>query len=692
MNGRAAARLAVTLVLVFAFGFSSAASAPPSVHFGAMWPAGLASGALLITPRALAPYVAVLIAALATLSFALGGYPVDVALGYGLGAALESVLVHQVLTAGWNRRVHLRSNSDFGRFVLACSVGAATGALAFTAVSALTGFGTPWKVGVATLLTHGAAQVILLGLFREPTHHVGEWGAKERAVAWVDTFAVTTLAFVPTEIPGLAFLVLPGLGWVALRAPMREAMLQLVVVGVIASTLTSAGFGPFANPFLNRNLDPEFRLLPLQAFLITCAMVAIPFSMSVGAQRRSATEALLERARSERLVQSARGIAIIGTDELGRIDLFSPGAELILGYTPAEVFGHSTRLFHTQAEIARQAAELGCPPTYLDVVQATSQLPPGSAREWEFICKDGTPRWLSTILSPITDETGTFVGYVATADDVTDRMETQSALEAALMSEREAVERLTEIDQVKDRFVSSVSHELRTPITNIVGYLELLMDGVYGLPSEDQARAMARIDLNSRRLLTLIDDLLTLSSMESMHQPRELAPVDLVTVMRRAEEIVRPGLMRRDLLLDVELPRDPVIVPGDGGQLERLVINLATNAVKFTLDGGRVTLRLREPRDGTGPVIEVEDTGIGIPEADQEMLFNRFFRAAQAREAAVPGSGLGLSIAKSIVELHGGQISATSVYGTGSTFRVEFPASNVLTPDELASPSPDGQR
>ena len=95
--------------------------------------------------------------------------------------------------------------------------------------------------------------------------------------------------------------------------------------------------------------------------------------------------------------------------------------------------------------------------------------------------------------------------------------------------------------------------------------------------------------------------------------------------------------------------------------------------MKFTLDGGRVTLRLIEARNGTGAVIEVEDTGIGIPEADQEMLFNRFFRATQARQAAVQGSGLGLSIAKSIAELHGGKISASSVYGAGSTFRVEFP-------------------
>ena len=144
-------------------------------------------------------------------------------------------------------------------------------------------------------------------------------------------------------------------------------------------------------------------------------------------------------------------------------------------------------------------------------------------------------------------------------------------------------------------------------------------------------------------------------------------------MLQRAEEIVRPGLRGRDLRLEVDLPDAPVVIAGDAGQLERLVINLATNAVKFTRDGGVVTLRLRAPADGIGAVIEVQDTGIGIPADDQAMLFSRFFRATQARESAVPGSGLGLSIAKSIAELHGGRISATSVFGSGSTFRVEFP-------------------
>lgn len=672
-------RLAVTLALMFGFGVSSVSNSADTIHSGAMWPAGLATGALLIAPRFLAPYVGALIAVLAAASFAVGGYPVDVSIGYGVGVTIESALVHQVLTASWSRAVYLRNSTDFGRMMLACGGGAVGGAVVFMAVSALTSFGTPWKVGVATLTIHAAAQLVLIGLFKEPVRHPGSLGRTERWAAWVISASVTVIGFIPIEMPSLAFLVIPALGWMALRAPMREAMVQLVVVAVIASTLTAEGYGPFSDPILVRDLDAEFTILPLQAFLIACAMVTIPFSMAVGAQRRSASEVHAERARSERLVQSARGIAIIGTDETGRINLFNPGAQLILGYAPDEVYGRSPQMFHTQTEIARQAAVLGCEPRYLTVVRATQNLPPGTAREWEYVRKDGVPRILATILSPITDEEGHLLGYVATADDVTDRVETQLALETALETEREAVRRLTEVDQVKDRFVSSVSHELRTPITNIVGYLELLMDGVYGEPNVDQSRAMNRIEMNSRRLLSLIDDLLTLSSIENLDQPRAVAPVDLVSVIRRAEEIVRPALMHRDLELKVEVPEHDVVIAGDAGQLERLVINLATNAVKFTLDGGTVTLRLEDAANGTGPVIEVEDTGIGIPESDLGMLFNRFFRAAQAREAAVQGSGLGLSIAKTIAELHGGQISATSVLGSGSTFRVEFPVGGVGT-------------
>ncbi|MCW2785800.1 MAG: sensor signal transduction histidine kinase [Marmoricola sp.] len=672
MSRNLSLRVTGLLVLMFALGIGAVTTSATGAHIGFMWPVGLASGTLVIAPRRYTPYLVPLIAVLAALSYVIGGYPGDVAVGYGVGIALEAVVAQSVLTVGWTQRLILVDINDLGRFALACLLGSLSAAFMFTIVASLTGFGVPWRVGVAVLVTHTAGEAILLGVFKQQLGSGQSYGITERTIAWTLTIWVTVLAFIPHEFPSTAFLIIPLLGWVAFRAPMREAMFQLVTVGVISSALTNAGHGPFTDPVLINRLDPEFQLMPLQAFLLACAMVSIPFSMAVSMQRRSAASALRERARSELLVQSARGIAIIGTDDIGRINLFSPGAESILGYTPEEVFGQSTRMFHTEAELARHARELRVDPTYVSVVRATGELPPGTARIWQYVRKDGIPRTLSTILSPITDDTGNFLGYVATADDITDRIDAQVALEKALRTERRAVRRLTEIDQVKDAFVSSVSHELRTPITNIVGYLELLMDGVYGSPNTEQIDAMNRIDLNSHRLLTLIDDLLTLSSMESIDQRRRRGQVDLAGVVTKASEMVLPSLTGRSLVLQLDLPDERVAVTGDAGELERLVINLATNAVKFTPDGGRIVLRLRAADGTCGPTIEVADTGVGIREEDRALLFTRFFRAPDAHERGVPGSGLGLSIAKAIADVHRGTISAISEPGKGSTFRVEF--------------------
>jgi PAS domain S-box-containing protein len=673
LNRTLGLRLAGVLTVMFGFGLGAVVSSPVGGHTGFMWPVGLASGALVISTRSATPYVVAAITSLTAITFLLGDYPVAVSFGYAVAITIEAIIAQRVLTLGWTQRLALVDSNDLGRFFFACALSALAGALGFTAVAAANDFGAPWRIGVAVFTTHLASEAVLLGLFKSYSGSTSSYGELERASAWVLTVTVTTVAFIPQEIPTLAFLVIPLLGWVAFRAPMRESLFQLLVVSVISSTLSNRGYGPFSDRYLLDRLDPEFQHLPQQAFLISCALVSIPFAMAVAMQRRSAAQALSERARSERLVQSARGIAIIGTDEIGRINLFSPGAESILGYTPEEVFGQSTRMFHTEAELARHASELGTDPTYVSVVRATGLLPPGTARTWQFVRKDGIPRTLSTILSPITDDNGDFVGYVATADDITDRIDAQSALQKALDTERRAVKRLTEIDQVKDAFVSSVSHELRTPITNIVGYLELMMDGDYGAPSPGQSDAMGRIDLNSRRLLTLIDDLLTLSSMESIDQRRRRGQVDLGAVVERAVEIVRPSLTERDLSFGIEVPEQPENIVGDSGELERLVINLATNAVKFTPDGGTIIVRLKGASAGCGPILEVQDTGIGIREEDRAMLFTRFFRTSHAHELGVPGSGLGLSIAKAISDVHGGRISAHSVHGHGSTFRVEFP-------------------
>src|SRR5690349_21407131 len=300
---------------MFGFGLSAVATQPDGGHSGFMWPVGLASGALVISPRRATPYVAAVITTLTAITFILGGYPTSVSFGYAVAVTIEAIVAQRVLTLGWTRRWALLDANDLGRFFFACALSALAGAAGFAAVSALAGFGVPWRVAVAVFTTHLASEALLLGLFKTYSGTASQYyGNAERAIAWVLTVAVTTIAFIPTEVPSLAFLVIPLLGWVAFRAPMREGLLQLLTVGVISSTLSNRGYGPFSDPALMGRLNPEFQHLPQQGFLISCAMVSIPFAMAVAMQRRSASQAQRERARSERLVQSARGIAIIGTD------------------------------------------------------------------------------------------------------------------------------------------------------------------------------------------------------------------------------------------------------------------------------------------------------------------------------------------------------------------------------------------
>lgn len=687
MDRVGAVRALVVLGLLFAFGLAAAEGAPMGSHIGYMWPVGLAAGALIISPRQARPFIAGLVPFVAFATYRLADLPTEISAGYSITVALEAIAAQQLLATGKRLRIEVVDVNDLIRYWTACIGAAGIGGSGFALTALISDYGDPAEVAIAAFVTHLASLAVLLGLFRSYPGPRVSFGYLERTLAWSITLLITLLVFLPVEQPGLAFAVIPPLGWLAFRAPTREAMWQLVVVSGIASVLSNLGNGPFAVD-QNDGLPPELAHLPLQFFLVCCAMITIPFSLAVAMQRRSADQALRERARSERLVQSARGIAIIGTDHLGRINLFSPAAAAILGYQPEEVYGQSTRMFHTDAELARQAADLNVDPTYVSIMRATAKLPPGTAREWQFVRKDGTARILSTILSPVTDELGRFVGYVATGDDITDRLDAQQALEGALSTERRAVRRLTQIDQLKDAFVSSVSHELRTPITNIVGYVELIQDGMFGDQTSGVADAMERIDQNSRRLLTLIDDLLTLSSLEHLDQRRRTSILDLGDVIHRAVDIVRPMLLRRDLELAVSIPPDPIPVSGDTSELERLVINLAANAVKFTPDGGWIAIRVRIEDDGTR-LIEIEDTGIGIPEADRAQLFERFFRTDDARTYAVQGSGLGLSIAKAIAEIHGGRIGAESIHGQGSTFWVRLPDPSGVEPTVPLDPEPE---
>lgn len=254
--------------------------------------------------------------------------------------------------------------------------------------------------------------------------------------------------------------------------------------------------------------------------------------------------------------------------------------------------------------------------------------------------------------------------------------EVRIALANALSFEQQqhVVDKLRQLDQERSGFISNVSHELRTPLTSIIGYIELLEDGGAGQLTKDQAELVNTVVRNSHRLLELIEDLLLLSRMEAGTFTMDRSPVAIGRVVADAVNTLGPQFRARsvDLTLYTDVETGDVI--GDVRQLERVMVNLLGNAVKFTQPGGTVTVSAANR--GEWLDIIVADDGIGIPVADQPRLFERFFRSSSAQEHAIKGTGLGLSITKTIVERHGGTVTVESWPGVGSTFRVRLPAAS----------------
>ena len=254
------------------------------------------------------------------------------------------------------------------------------------------------------------------------------------------------------------------------------------------------------------------------------------------------------------------------------------------------------------------------------------------------------------------------------------------------MLERQAVERLEKLDRAKSDFVSNVSHELRTPLTSIAGYVELFEDGFLGRLTPQQLDMLRVVTRNVQRLQALIEDLLTLSQVESQAFRSTFDVLDLNHLATDAAHDLRPTAQVRGVTLREVVPSYPMVMRGDASQLSRALLNLLSNAVKFSPDGGEVTLEVR--RDGPDAVLEVADRGIGIPAADLTNLATRFFRASKAVDAEITGTGLGLRIVSTIVENHGGWLEVDSVEGEGTTVRMVLPLAASASPErEETAPS-----
>jgi signal transduction histidine kinase len=238
-------------------------------------------------------------------------------------------------------------------------------------------------------------------------------------------------------------------------------------------------------------------------------------------------------------------------------------------------------------------------------------------------------------------------------------------------AENRLVEHLRSLDQAKSDFFATVSHELRTPLTSIEGYTEMLADEDDGPLTSRQQQMLATIDRNTTRLRNLVDDVFTLAKLESGAFTTVTHSINIAEIVAGAIQAIRPQAAAAKVTLTSRGPDDHLNVEGNADQLDRVMINLLSNSVKYTPANGRVDVSVAAQNGSVA--VQVADTGIGIPEADQKNLFTRFFRASNAKAQAIPGTGLGLAIVRTIVASHGGDISVTSAETEGTTITVLLP-------------------
>jgi signal transduction histidine kinase len=239
--------------------------------------------------------------------------------------------------------------------------------------------------------------------------------------------------------------------------------------------------------------------------------------------------------------------------------------------------------------------------------------------------------------------------------------------EAQRTAELAAAERSA---KAKGDFVSQVSHELRTPLTSIRGYLELLLDDADDVSAADRERYLAIVDRNSVRLLSLVEDLLFVATMADGGFALDESEFDLAELLAEAVEAARPLADKRRIKLR-DQSQSELLLLGDRDRLTQVIDNLLSNALKFTPEGGEVTVD--SVRSNGNVRLVVADTGVGMRPDEIGHLFERFYRTDAATAQAIQGSGLGLSISRTIVEAHGGTITAASQLGVGTSMTIEIP-------------------
>ena len=352
--------------------------------------------------------------------------------------------------------------------------------------------------------------------------------------------------------------------------------------------------------------------------------------------------------------------AIISKTLQGVITSWNKSAERIFGYTADEIVGKPVLLI--------------IPPELQDEeTLILSKLRSGERVnhfETVRVRKDGTRIDVSLTISPIRTPDGTIIGASKIARDITDKKRAEHERQLLLKAAEEARREAEQANLAKDNFLALLSHELRTPLHSMRGWLSMLSNGLLSGEQQDRALDVILRGIDSQN--ALIEDLLDISRIVAGKLSIAHEKVSLVSVLSNAIEQFRPGSVEHNVELVTHLDASTDEIVGDPGRLQQIISNLINNAIKYTPPGGRINVSLTHQNDKA--VITVSDTGVGLAPEMVSRIFERFEQGDNSSRRLFGGLGLGLTIAKYLVELHGGTITAASEgEGKGSTFTVTLP-------------------
>ncbi|MDP3941131.1 MAG: MASE1 domain-containing protein [bacterium] len=646
LSPRVRSFVGVAILVAFYFFAGKAGLTLASVNPSAtiFWPpTGIAIGCLLLLGIRLWPAVF------------LGAFLVNITtagsifttLGIATGNTLEAVIAVTLINRYANGRNTLETPGNLFRFFILAGV-VSTAVSAFIGVSSLSLIGfAKWSDFQEVFLTWwlgdmgGALLVapLIISWFNRPRFNFHLRHISEIAVVFflllLTTFVIFG-GFLPLSVSNYSvdFLAVPFFLWIAFRFNQREVATALFLFAEIAVWGTLQGFGPFA-----KGASVGDSLLLLQAYLNVRAATMLMLSSVVIMHRNTEELARKSEEQYKTLVEMSPD-AIVVMDLQTNITMLNKQAVSLVGFENAEeVLGKTAFSFIAPEDHQRTRENLA----KLATVRRLTGI------EYTIVRKDGTRFIASTSASVLVDQRGNPQGIIVVVRDVTHEKE---------------------LDRMKDEFISVASHELRTPMAAIKGYLSMILSGRYGQISGDLQKPLVTVALSTDRLIQLVNDILSISRIETKRLKLTLTLFPLASVVDDIGSNLVPILRGKHLGFHNGVEKN-VRVQADPQKVGQILTNLVGNALKFTDTGG---ISIASTEENERIVVLITDTGVGISKENQEKLFRKFQQVSSQQAGRPAGTGLGLYISRELAKAMGGDVwLVSSEVGKGSTFAVSLP-------------------